>query len=285
MQKNRFRSGIILLLACAAAYFVLDVPVQMTGILPAYAGIKNFLPFTLGLFFGPFGVAGCLLGCIASGMVLGVSVLYECACIFITGAGMFAGWHILAPSHRVQLKTWRDYGRYVLLLCVLSAMCGDLHVFAAYALVGLFVGVPVNILFSSILYVQQVMPFGCTFRNDAEFSLTSEPESLDSANDTIEAAAEEHGIPLKRVFELQSCAEELGIRILKHIPDAEIKAEILFGSAISMRLNYSGTKYNPFMIGKDEDETDIMSLKIIKHRSLRASFSCSCGVNMVHVVL
>ena len=52
-----------------------------------------------------------------------------------------------------------------------------------------------------------------------------------------------------------------------------------------MRLDYAGIKYNPFRINKNEDILDIMSLKIIKHRALRASFVYSDKENKIHVVI
>ena len=93
------------------------------------------------------------------------------------------------------------------------------------------------------------------------------------------------GISLKRVFELQSCLEELSIRIFKAVPDAKIKVGIIYYDAISIRLDYICKKYNPFKINKGEDILDIMSLKIIKHRALRASFVFYKGENKIHVVI
>ena len=90
---------------------------------------------------------------------------------------------------------------------------------------------------------------------------------------------------MKRVLEIQSCIEELSIRIIKAQPNARISVSVIFGEAISARLHYAGEKYNPFRIEKDEDEIDIMRLAIIKHRAIRASFSYSGGVNQVHAVV
>lgn len=110
-------------------------------------------------------------------------------------------------------------------------------------------------------------------------------ENLEGANETLENSAYKHGIEMKRVLEIQSCLEELLIRILNALPDANVHVMIQFGEAISARLVYAGKKYNPFMIANGEDEIDIMSLKIIKHRALRASFSYRYGNNYVHAVI
>ncbi len=282
MQKINIRERIKLVLLCGFVYFLMDMPVQMTGILPSYAGIKNFLPFTLGLFFGVYGVAGCVI----SSLIVSHS-LYECICIVIAGLGMFYGWHVLFPSktHIISFKTFKDYARYIFLLALLSGLCLNSYVSFAYFIAGLFIGVPVNILFSSVFCIEPIMPSWCRYEYDCEFCLMAGAGNLEEANEAIEISAEKHGIAMKRVLEIQSCIEELVIRILKAIPDANVHVMIKFGEAISARLVYAGKKYNPFMIAKEEDEIDIMSLKIIKHRALRASFSHRYGNNFVHTVI
>ena len=39
-----------------------------------------------------------------------------------------------------------------------------------------------------------------------------------------------------------------------------------------MKFSYIGEKYNPLHIRKDEDKLDIISLTLVKHRALRASY-------------
>ena len=282
------RERFMLIFLSGLAYFIIDAPVQLTGVLPSFAGIKNFLPFTLGLFFGIYGVTGCLIGCIVSSLIVNLnlySVVYECVCISITGLGMFFGWHKLSESNRISFKTAKDFMRYILLLAVLSGLCFDVQVSLAYFLTGLFIGVPVNILFSSILYVEPVMPHGYRYEYDAEFCLLSGAESLEEANEILEMTSEKHNITMKRALEVQSCFEELSIRIFNAVPEARISSQVIYGEAISARLHWSGTKYNPLKIQPDEDEIDVMSLKIIKHRALRASYSYSEGINRIHVVI
>ncbi|MBR0068979.1 MAG: hypothetical protein IJP97_00625 [Synergistaceae bacterium] len=280
MQEINIRERIKLVLICGLVYFLMDLPVQMTGILPSYAGIKNFLPFTLGLFFGIYGTAGCLL----SSLIVSHS-LYECICILIAGLGMFYGWHFLSRSNSVSFKTFKDYVRYILLLSLLSGLCLNANVAFTYFITGLFIAMPVNILFSSVFCIEPVMPSWCRYEYDCDFCLMAGAESLEGANEVLENSAYKYGIEMKRVLEIQSCLEELLIRILNALPDANVHVMIQFGEAISARLIYAGKKYNPFMIAKEEDEIDIMSLKIIKHRALRASFSYRYGNNYVHAVI
>ena len=292
------RKKLQLVLLSGLAYFVIDAPVQMTHVLPSFAGIKNFLPFTLGLFFGAYGVTGCAAGCIASAFLVNPSVpdtLRECVCIAVAGLGMFYGWHLTAKAGRISFKTWPDYGRYTALLAGLCVLAGAVYVPSgsavsvsagfAYFITGLFIGIPVNILFSSLLYIEPVMPRWKYAPYDAEFCLLPDAESLEGANEILEMSAMKHGVKMKQLLELQSCIEELSIRIQKANPDARISVSVIFGDAMSVRLHYSGEKYNPFRIDPDEDEIDIMSLKIIKHRAIRASFSYAGDENQVHAVV
>ncbi len=288
MQKISLRRKFTLVCLSALAYVLMDIPVQMTGVLPSYAGIKNFLPFTLGLFFGLYGATGCIAGCVLSSFAMNLpvsAVMYECFCIAVTGLGMFFAWHIADRSGRIRFKSLRDYGRYTVLLAVLSALCGNVSVSCAYFLTGLFIGVPVNILFSSLLYVEPVVPGWCRYEYDAVLTLEAGTESFEDANQMIAFSAIDLEIKPKRIYEIQSCIEELSIRIFKAIPDAKINISLQFGDAISSRLKYDGRKYNPLRVEKDEDEIDIMSLQIIKHRALRASFSFHEGTNEIHVVV
>ena len=288
MKDQPISERLRLVFLCGLAYFMLDAPLQITGILPSYAGIKNFLPFTLGLFFGIYGVSGCILGCAVSALVLDIALydaVYECCCIAVTGLGMFWGWHFLVKSSKLTFKTLPDYGRYIMLMAVLSALCLKIPVSASYFVFGTAISIPVNILFSSLLYIEPVLPKNCRRIYDAEFCLLSGKDSLDGANEAIEATAQTHGLPDKKVREVQSCIEELISRILDDDSSAKISVTLNYGEAISARLTYSGKKYNPFLTRKDENEIDIVRLKIIKHRAIRASFRYSGEVNTVHVVV
>lgn len=284
-----------LVLLSAAAYALMDLPVGMTGLLPSVIGLKNFLPVTLGLFFGPYGAAGGCAGCLLTSRLLhrpaGDAAL-ECAHILVMGLGMWGGWHSLFRSPRIRLKRPGHYARYTLLVIGLSAVCGPLGggltVALAYALSGLLVGAPVNILLGSLLCVEPVLPRGRSLEDDASFDLDAGPDSLESANEILEETAGERGLKMKRVIEVQSCLEELSLRIFGATPEARIRVRVRYDDAISLRLNWSGRKYNPLHIGKEEDEVDVAGLaglKIIKHRALRASFRRQGEENRIHIVI
>ena len=59
----------------------------------------------------------------------------------------------------------------------------------------------------------------------------------------------------------------------------------MYDDTFSVRIAYMGRKYNPLLIGADEDEMDIASLKLIKHRALRASYKYKYEENIVHIVI
>ncbi len=288
--KKFFSAGlnVKIILASAVAYAVIDYPVQTTGLLSVHSGLKNFMPFTMGLFFGTHGVIGCCIGCVMSFAVLGLNysaMLHECAYISVCGLGIWAGWHFFSHSHKIFFRTPKHYARYIILVAVLSAMCFDVKISCSYFICGILIALPLNILFGSVLGVEPVLPAGTSINDDADFVIDADPESLTRANDVLEEAGHTAGEKTKQIFELQSCIEELTIRILKAQPEAKIHVRVRFGYAVSVKMDSEGKKYNPFTITKDEDILDIMSLKIIKHRALRASYSYRNGKNFVHVIV
>ena len=272
----------------ALVYVAVDISVLMTKFLPDYAGIKNAIPFVVGLFFGIYGVMGCCAGAVISSLIMDepvIKILWECWCVTATGLCMYYGWHYFSKTHRIRFKQAEHYSRYIILAFIASILCFKPGYMVSYFLTGMIIGLPVNILFGSLLYVEPLLPAWCKMKYDAEFELDSKAESLERVNEILEETANEKKINLKRILETQSCLEELAIRIFNAIPDAKIKVNIIYYNAISMRLDYVGTKYNPFKINKNEDIFDIMSLQIIKHRALRASFFYLDGKNKVHVVI
>ena len=278
---------IFLILSISIIYILVDIPVLMTGFLPDHAGIKNVMPFVTGLFFGIYGVIGCCIGAVISSYIMAEplsEILWECWCLIVVGLCMYYGWHKFSKTHRIRFKEMEHYSRYVFLTVIASILCLKPDYITSYFLTGIIVALPVNILFGSLLYVEPILPGGCTMKYDADFELTSAPESLVKANEILEETADGR-INIKRILETQSCLEELSIRIFNAMPDTKIKVSIIYYNAISMKLDYIGAKYNPFKINKNEDILDLVSLNIIKHRALRASFFYVDGENKIHVVI
>lgn len=287
-EKIALSRKIFVAVFTAVIYVLVDIPVLMTGFLPDYAGIKNSLPFIVGLFYGIYGMAGCIMGCFVSSVLMGetfVSMLWESWCITAISLSMYYGWHIFSKSHRINFKKATHYAKYLFLSVFASLLCIKPDYMFSYFLTGLLIGLPVNILFGSLLYVEPFVPSFASVKADAEFELKNVSDSLEKANDILQDTAVRKNVNMKRVFEIQSCLEELSIRIFNAMPDTKIKIDIVYYNAISMKLSYPGEKYNPFRINKGEDVLDIMSLKIIKHRALRASFIFYDGENRIHVVM
>lgn len=285
-----FRAGLDfkIIFISALVYAVIDLPVQLMHVLPVNTGIKNFLPVTLGLFFGPSGVLGCCAGCLLSFVLQGLTVsdiIAECINITVVGIGMWYGWHFLSNSDDINFRNTRDYVRYVSLLFVLSALCLNVKISASYFITGLLISLPLNILFGSLLGIDPVLPDGKQIRNDADFIIDADPATLEKANEILEEAGSRKGAKMKQIMEVQSCIEELSIRIIKNIPEAKINVSVRYGYAVSVKVSCAGKKYNPFRLEAGETVLDIMSLRIIKHRALRASYSHSKGENFIHVVI
>ncbi len=179
-------------------------------------------------------------------------------------------------------KGSRHYCLFSLLLASLLGGCGWLLggplLAWVYGILGVLAGIPITILLEGVLCLTPLP-------DDASFVLQAGVESQNDANAVLEETAREQGIGMKRIFEIQSCLEELSIRIFNAMPEASIRVRIRYGEAVSLRLSWEGEKHNPLRIGPDEDALDVAALKIIRHRALQASFGRRDGENRVHVVV
>ena len=287
----------------AAVYFLLDMMIQLTGVLRfgPLVGLKNFLPATFGLFWYFYGVAGACIGAVATGIVMqnpSQYILAECLCSIVLGMGVTIAVHMLSDSHRVTFKRVRHYTRYISYLFVLCFICyfillalvsheEALAAVTAYFFMSVLVGIPINILFSSLLCVEVVAPKKYRPRPDTSVNIDSDPMSLALANEEIEMNALARRQSMKRIFEVENCIEEMVVRIIKNHPDAIIHVEAHYSDSISLRIRYSGPLYNPFKKREDEDEMDIAGLNLLRHRALRASarYHHFDGINNIHIVL
>lgn len=289
------------ILLSALIYFLLDLPVQATGFLPfgSYIGIKNFLPATLALQLGPWGICGAAVGCVVSALLLGTSgaeVVLECICIVVIGSLTWLLWHLGSQTHRIHFKRPVHYLKYLGLLLAASLACGGVsylfvpggafpEIVTAYTALGLLIGIPVNIMANGLFCLEPVLPPPYRLSYAVAGTITGNPESIGIFNEQFEDFAFGKGISQRRIFEIENCIEELAIRILAADPAAEIAVRMNYDDTISARLAYSGRKYNPLRTEKDEDDLDLMSLKLIKHRALRAYYRYSGGINRIHVVI
>ena len=301
MWKSKISKYCNMILVSAIVYVLLDLPLRITEFLKfdAYIGLKNFLPSTLGLLFGPWGAAGGCIGCVLSALFCHTPVreiVSECGCVLIMGIGMWLLWQGGSVTHKVHFKRPVHYIKLAGFLAILSGCCGLYSTFLmgkqtfvvtsmSYMALGLLVGTPVNILFSDLLCIQPVLPWGCSIKNDVTGVIDAGTNSMDLLNDTLEAFAFERKISRKKIFEIQNCIEEISIRVFERLPDTQIQIRMDYDDAVSLHFLYKGKKYNPFRIEKDEDEISLMGLKLIKHRVLRAMYRYGNGDNEVHIVI
>ena len=177
--NNRKKFYIIVIIAII--YIVVDIPVVMTEFLPNYIGIKNALPFITGLFWGIYGVISCCVGAVISSICLAEtinSILWECWCIIVVGLCMYFGWLYFSTIHRILFKKMNHYLGYIISAIIGSFLCLKTEYILSHFAAGMFIGLPINILFSSILYIEPILPDWCNIKYDAEFELNPGAESL-----------------------------------------------------------------------------------------------------------
>ena len=301
-SQQRTKSQFLgLLTLTMAAYVFLDVPIRISGAFSFSAGVgmKNFLPVVFGMFFGPVGAAGGALGAFLAALFTGESwgeILSETLSVAALSLSSWAVWFALNREGNVRLEKWSKLGLFTAMVIGLSLIPAGITMlflgaglfvktYLGYVLFGEFVGILVIILLGGIFCVEPILPPYAKSVPDASFTLIPGEDALNLANEALEEAAFRKKIPMKKVFETQSVIEELFIRIRKELPDSEVTGAVSFESTITMHIWFTGDKYNPLRLGKEEDEMDIVSLKLIRHRALRASFSHFGGTNSVHIVV
>ena len=299
MNKHERRQRLLLVLCTACVYFLADLPVQLTGFLQyePFIGIKNFLPTTLGLLFGPYGVLGALIGCTATAAILRTPLnfmLLEWLCIALPGFGIWILWHLGSSSPRIRFKRISKYIYYIVVLMLLHAICGGLSFFfteggafweimVAYVFLGIMVGIPVNILFNGVLCLDLVLPPTYYLANSAD-SITIEPNqsAIKDLLDFLEGISQERVIATVRKTEYQSTLEEIFLRILKCKPTGTIHVQIGLTNIMSAVFTYEGPAINPLLPRDDEDDIDKAGLALFRHRTLHTDYLHRGGLNIIH---
>ena len=204
-KKAELIRNVTMFIAFTILYLVIDIAVQKTGYLQfgSYVGLKSFLPPVLGILWGPVGVLGTCAGCMISTAVLHNGIREMCgeiAANIIMGIGAWELWHTFSGTHRIQLKTIRLYLKYIAMMIVLSICCGiagyliigrdaALPLAMSYFSMGMFVGVPIIILFGSLLGVINTVPARYKMEPDASYILKNTPESIEAGNEVLEETA------------------------------------------------------------------------------------------------
>lgn len=307
MTNSAKINRIILIITSAIIYFALDFIVRKTGFLNfnSYLGLKNFLPVTLALLFGTYGIIGEVIGCTLSALIIKTTIpflIMEYICIVLPGFITWFLWHIGSYTHKIHFKWPINFFRYFVIIVVSYVICGFISrwlinpeaffdIVVWHVSLSILIGIPIDIMYSGLMCLNPILPpikeNGKYIKiiDDIVFTLTNDVVDFGKLNEKIEEFAMGRAIDMKRMLEIQSCIEEFYIRITQHNPDVVIDFRANYDVTFSVEFNYLGKKYNPLFVSKDEDEMDTMGLKLIKHRALLASFNYFYGENNVHVVL
>ena len=289
MNRQKIGQRAMRVIAAACVYFLADYPVQLTHFLQfgPYIGIKNFLPTTLGLLFGPYGVLGSLIGCTATSCLLStpiMSMLLEWICIILPGLGIWILWHLVSYSHKIHFKSPSNYFRYFIIIFLLYTICGLLSYFfveggayseimGSYISLSFLVGIPVNILFNGVLCLKPILPPTDRFSPNAEtITLPAREASMQSMFEFLDGFVHKNAIDSTQGPNIQASLEEIFRRILKCNPTSDIWLQICYDGIFSAVLKYDGPHINPLVLQKDEDEIDQAGLLLFLHRILNIGY-------------
>ena len=299
MNSFERHQRILLLLSTACVYFLADLPVQLTGFLQynSVIGIKNFLPTTLGLLFGPYGVFGAVIGCTATAIILRTPIslmLLEWLCIILPGIGIWLLWHIGSSSPRIRFKRVSNYFRYIGILLVLYAICGGLsrffidggafwEIMVSYVSLSVLVGIPVNILFNGVLCLDLVLPPTYYLANSADsVTIQANPSAIKDLLEFLDGISQEKLIATVKKVEYQNTLEEIFLRIIKAKATGGIHVQISLTNVMSAVFTYDGPAINPMLPRDDDDEIDKAGLAMFRHRTLHTNYLHRGGMNIIH---
>ena len=221
----------------AIVYFCFDYFVFKTSFLKCFSfvGFKSFLPVTLGLNFGPYGVIGELIA-VTVKMFLTRQVfefyIMECLIVIILGLGSWILWHLQSYTHRIRFRYLYSYIRYVLMIVFLSLICAYIgtklineiafnDIFIWNVAMSILVGIPIDIIFCGLMNLDPILPpvtvHGKRIElvDDIRHALDNKPESLAIFNEKIEELLMKEKVDMKRMFEIQNVVEELYLRIIR----------------------------------------------------------------------
>ena len=307
IELRLIRKNLRYIYISAIVYFCFDYFVQVTNFLQCYSfvGFKSFLPMTLSLNFGIYGIIGELIAVFATHFILhtgNVFFIQELVIILVFGFGAWFIWHIESRTHRIHFKYLANFVRYIMLSVFLSLVCGIIGIYIVNTIafeeimvwnisMDILVGIPVNIIYAGLMNLNPVLPpihingKKIKEKNDVLYTVDNKIESFQTLNEKIEEVLIKDKVDMKKMFVIQNLVEEMYLRIMKRFPNAVIDIKANNDVDFSIEFVYIEKKYNPFILGKDEEEDAVAGLKIIKHRALLAFYSYIYGENNVHIVI
>ena len=307
IQLRLIRKNLRYIYISAIVYFCFDYFVQLTGFLKCYSfvGLKSFLPMTLSLNFGLYGILGELIAVIVAHIIIptgNVFFIQELVIIIVFGFGAWFLWHIESRTHRIHFKYLVNFVRYILITVFLSLICAIISISIVNTIafeeilvwnisMNILVGIPINIIYAGLMNLNPVLPpiyingKKIKEKNDILYTVDNKIESFQILNEKIEEVLIKDKVDIKKTFTIQNLVEEMYLRIMKRFPDAIIDVKANCDVDFSIEFIYIGEKYNPFVLRNDEEEISAAGLKIIKHRALLAFYSYIYGENNVHIVI
>lgn len=294
------RKRLIYIIAPGIIYFLLDIPIRMTGFanFGNLSGLKSFLPIVFGILFGPVSVPGMCLGAEAAALVAGSPVpesAAELLGILIMGCGSWFLWY-LKNTEMVCLKKGTDYLRFTgiaVFLSAVSALPAFFMLGYSYWLVSalcsvsisIFVGIPVLILATSIFCIQPICPPWVDTTPDISCTIGADAAGLGEVCDRISDIYMEKKLPVKKAFRTQNCLEEFAVRIQAACGNCPVEFDLHVRDNVSMLISYTGERYNPLHSAEGEEREDLLGLVLIQQSALRASFYYSGRQNHLHIVI
>lgn len=273
----------------ALIYLAVDLPFSLTGFpgTQQLAGPSAGVALLLGLLAGRTGAVGCVVGAgVAAALSekAGIFILIAAAGVASLALIPYTLWYAKQEAEQVSLRSGRDFLKYTLILAVGAAgnaffalfLGGPGAVFPAFAFTlfwGLVEGAPLLILLISILGVRPACPARARQEWDLELIIPPEIERIGEVNDRIEELGMEKGLNRKEMFRLMACLEEILLRVLQNAQvSGNIEICILARETVMVRITYSGNRYNPLHMNREEEMEDLAGLKIFLQMSLRASW-------------
>lgn len=307
IELRLIRKNLRYIYIAAIVYFCFDYFVQITGFLQCYSfvGLKSFLPMTLSLNFGFYGILGELIAVCLTHILVPTGNLFfiqEVLIIIIFGFGAWFLWHIQSRTHRIHFKYLANFVRYILISVFLSFVCAVIsigivntiafeEILVWHISMNALVGIPVNVIYAGLMNLNPVLPpiyingKKIKEKNDVLYTVDNKVESFQVLNEKIEEVLIKEKVDMKKTFTIQNLVEEMYLRIMKRFPNAVIDVKANCDVDFSIEFIYIGERYNPFVLRNDEEEISAAGLKIIKHRALLAFYSYIYGENNVHIVI
>lgn len=288
-------------------YFAIDFPVRAMELsyFKPHIGLKCFLPTTIGLLTGIYGIIGEVLAVIVSSLITKTNIHYiiaELLCVIIPGLSIWLLWNAFTNNKNISFKRPVSYMKYAIIVILsysitaflINSLYGEIdakEIIAWYTLLSFLIGLPALIIYRGIFCITPILPRKrlvgeeVFLKNDIVTWLSSDVKSISVFNELLEDFALSKKIDMKKIFEVQNLVEEIYLRITNNIPDVKIHTKLNYDVTFSIEFSYESDRFNPLKIKDDENEMDVMGIKLIKHRALLASYDYLMKENFVHVVI